>query len=216
MEDLNMKTMLRKVSEILRNLQVDYMVTGIHTTYEIGNIQEKRVATAFNLAANGEFRAVTTAELFPEDHIKNRDYGDIIIIKCDTNEVIANIDLKVATFTNDSDIYGPVNMSSAYKFAGWRGDRVNTFYMLVNGGKHDKVKFISVNKARELLDTRKVKVLRTKNTTTSNHIRPEEYAAKGWDKNLLGNGRAYLVDEDYAASKDLAKYTSDYIVLINN
>ena len=211
MEDLNMKTMLRKVSEILRNLQVDYMVTGMHTTYEIGNIQEKRVATAFNLAANGEFRAVTTAELFPGDHIKNRDYGDIIITKCDTNEVIANIDLKVATFTNDSDIYGPVNMSSAYKFAGWHGDRVNTFYMLVNGGKHDKVKFISVNKVRELLDTRKVKVLRTKNTTTSNHIRPEEYAAKGWDKNLLGNGRTYLVDEDYAASKDLAKYTSDYM-----
>ena len=211
MEDLNMKTMLRKVSEILRNLQVDYMVTGMHTTYEIGNIQEKRVATAFNLAANGEFRAVSTAELFPGDHIKNRDYGDIIITKCDTNEVIANIDLKVATFTNDSDIYGPVNMSSAYKFAGWHGDRVNTFYMLVNGGKHDKVKFISVNKVRELLDTRKVKVLRTKNTTTSNHIRPEEYAAKGWDKNLLGNGRTYLVDEDYIGSKDLAKYTSDYM-----
>lgn len=214
MEDLNMKTMLRKVSEILRNLQVDYMVTGMHTTYEIGNIQEKMVATAFNLAANGEFRAVTTAELFPEDHIKNRDYGDIIIIKGDTNEVIANIDLKVATFTNDSDIYGPVNMSSAYKFAGWRGDRVNTFYMLVNGGKHDKVKFISVNKVRELLDTRKVKVLRTKNTTTSNHIRPEEYADKSWDRNLVvvwPNHRTYLVDEDYIASKDLAKYTSDYM-----
>ena len=214
MEDLNMKTMLRKVSEILRNLQVDYMVTEMHTTYEIGNIQEKRVATAFNLAANGEFRAVTTAELFPEDHIKNRDYGDIIIIKCDTNEVIANIDLKVATFTNDSDIYGPVNMSSAYKFAGWHGDRVNTFYMLVNGGKHDKVKFISVNKARELLDTRKVKVLRTKNTTTSNHIRPEEYADKSWDRNLVvvwPNHRTYLVDEDYIGSKDLAKYTSDYM-----
>ena len=212
MEDLNMKTMLRKVSEILRNLQVDYMVTGMHTTYEIGNIQEKRVATAFNLAANGEFRAVTTAELFPEDHIKNRDYGDIIIIKCDTNEVIANIDLKVATFTNDSDIYGPVNMSSAYKFAGWRGDRVNTFYMLVNGGKHDKVKFISVNKARELLDTGKVKVLLTKNRLTSNRVTKEEYAARGWNKNILFvNGRSYLVDEDYIAAKDLAKYTSDYM-----
>ena len=212
MEDLNMKTMLRKVSEILRNLQVDYMVTGMHTTYEIGNIQEKRVATAFNLAANGEFRAVTTAELFPEDHIKNRDYGDIIIIKCDTNEVIANIDLKVATFTNDSDIYGPVNMSSAYKFAGWHGDRVNTFYMLVNGGKHDKVKFISVNKVRELLDTGKVKVLLTKNRLTSNRVTKEEYAARGWNKNILFvNGRSYLVDEDYIAAKDLAKYTSDYM-----
>ena len=187
------------------------MVTGMYTTYEIGNIQEKRVATAFNLAANGEFRAVTTAELFPEDHIKNRDYGDIIIIKRDTNEVIANIDLKVATFSTDPEIYGPVNMSSAYKFAGWHGDRVNTFYMLVNGGRHDKVKFISVNKVRELLDTGKVKVLRTKNPMTSNHILLEEYAAKGWDKNLLGNGRTYLVDEDYAASKDLAKYTSDYM-----
>lgn len=212
MEDLNMKTMLRKVSEILRNLQVDYMVTGMHTTYEIGNIQEKRVATAFNLAANGEFRAVTTAELFPEDHIKNRDYGDIIIIKCDTNEVIANIDLKVATFTNDSDIYGPVNMSSAYKFAGWNGNRVNTFYMLVNGGKHDKVKFISVNKVRELLDTGKVKVLLTKNRLTSNRVTKEEYAARGWNKNILFvNGRSYLVDEDYIAAKDLAKYTSDYM-----
>lgn len=214
MEDLNMKTMLRKVSEILRNLQVDYMVTGMHTTYEIGNIQEKRVATAFNLGANGEFRAVTTAELFPGDHIKNRDIGDIVIMKCDTNEVVANIDLKVATFSADPDIYGPVNMSSAYKFAGWHGDRVNTFYMLVNGGKHDKVKFISVNKVRELLDTRKVKVLRTKNTTTSNHILLEEYADKGWDRNLVvvwPNHRTYLVDEDYIASKDLAKYTSDYM-----
>lgn len=212
MEDHNMKTMLRKVSEILRNLQVDYMVTGMHTTYEIGNIQEKRVATAFNLAANGEFRAVTTAELFPGDHIKNRDYGDIIIIKCDTNEVIANIDLKVATFSNDSDIYGPVNMSSAYKFAGWHGDRVNSFYMLVNGGKHDKVKFISVNKVRELLDTGKVKVLLTKNRLTSNRVTKEEYVARGWNKNILFvNGRSYLVDEDYIASKDLAKYTSDYM-----
>ena len=212
MEDHNMKTMLRKVSEILRNLQVDYMVTGMHTTYEIGNIQEKRVADAFNLTANGEFKAVTTADLFPGDHIKNRDIGDIIIMKCDTNEVVANIDLKVATFSNDSDIYGPVNMSSAYKFAGWHGDRVNTFYMLVNGGKHDKVKFISVNKVRELLDTGKVKVLLTKNRLTSNRVTKEEYVARGWNKNILFvNGRSYLVDEDYIASKDLAKYTSDYM-----
>ena len=207
MEDLN----LRKVSEILRTLQVDYMVTGMHTTYEIGNIQEKRVATAFNLAANGEFKAVTTADLFPGDHIKNRDIGDIIIIKCDTNEVIANIDLKVATFTNDSDIYGPVNMSSAYKFAGWHGDRVNTFYMLVNGGRHDKVKFISVNKVRELLDTGgKIRILFTKNLKTSSHITPEEYANRGWDKNIMHRSRrTYLVDEDYIGAKDLARYTSD-------
>ena len=212
MEDHNMKTMLRKVSEILRNLQVDYMVTGMHTTYEIGNIQEKRVADAFNLTANGEFKAVTTADLFPGDHIKNRDIGDIIIMKCDTNEVVASIDLKVATFSTDPKIYGPVNMSSAYKFAGWHGDRVNTFYMLVNGGKHDKVKFISVNKVRELLDTGKVKVLLTKNRLTSNRVTKEEYTARGWNKNILFvNGRSYLVDEDYIAAKDLAKYTSDYM-----
>lgn len=172
--------MLRKISTILKNLQVDYDVTGVYSTYEIGNIQERRVATAFNLAANGEFRALTTENLFPGDHVKNRDYGDIIIVRCDTNEVVANIDLKVATFSVDPDIYGPVNMSSAYKFAGWHGDRVNTFYMLVNGGRHDKVKFINVNKVRELLDTGgKVRVLRTKNLTTTNHISPEEYAAKG-------------------------------------
>jgi hypothetical protein len=205
--------MLRKISTILKNLQVDYNVTGVYSTYEIGNIQERRVATAFNLAANGEFRALTTENLFPGDHVKNRDYGDIIIVRCDTNEVVANIDLKVATFSTDPDIYGPVNMSSAYKFAGWHGDRVNTFYMLVNGGRHDKVKFINVNTVRELLDTGgKVRVLRTKNLMTSNHISPEEYAAKGWDKNLLGmNGRNYLVDEDYIAAKDLASYTSDFM-----
>lgn len=188
------------------------MVTGVYSTYEIGNIQEKRVADAFNLAANGEFKAVTTADLFPGDHIKNRDIGDIIIMKCDTNEVVASIDLKVATFSTDPKIYGPVNMSSAYKFAGWHGDRVNTFYMLVNGGKHDKVKFISVNKVRELLDTGKVKVLLTKNRLTSNRVTKEEYVARGWNKNILFvNGRSYLVDEDYIAAKDLAKYTSDYM-----
>ena len=204
--------MLRKVSDILRNLQVDYMVTGMHTTYEIGNIQEKRVATAFNLAANGEFRAVTTAELFPGDHIKNRDYGDIIIIKCDTNEVIANIDLKVATYSLDPEIYGPISMSSAYNFTGWNKDRKNTFYMLVNGGKHDKVKFISVNKVRELLDTGQVKVLLTKNTKTSNRVTAKVYESIGWDKNIIAkNIRTHLVDEDYIASKDLAKYTSDYM-----
>ena len=144
--------MLEKVSTILKSLQVNYDVPGVHSTYEIGNIQEKRIVTAFNMAANGEFRAVTTSELFPEDHIKNRDIGDIIIVKCDTNELVASIDLKVATRSTNPDIYGPINMSSAYKFAGWNGDRVNTFYMLVNGGMHDKVKFIRVNKVRELKD----------------------------------------------------------------
>ena len=173
--------MLAKVSEILRNLQVNYDVTGVYSTYEIGNIQERRVAAAFNAAANGEFRALTTEDLFPGDHVKNRDIGDIVIVKCDTNEVVANIDLKVATFSADPEIYGPVNMSSAYKFAGWHGDRVNTFYMLVNGGRHDKVKFISVNKVMESLDTGKVKVLLTKNKMTSNHVTREEYAGKGWN-----------------------------------
>jgi hypothetical protein len=202
--------MLAKISEILRNLQVNYDVTGVYSTYEIGNIQERRVAAAFNAAANGEFRALTTEDLFPGDHVKNRDIGDIVIVKCDTNEVVANIDLKVATFSADPEIYGPVNMSSAYKFAGWHGDRVNTFYMLVNGGRHDKVKFISVNKVMESLDTGKVKVLLTKNKLTSNHVTREEYAAKGWNKNILfTNGRSYLVDEDYIAAKDLAKHTSD-------
>lgn len=57
--------MLAKVSEILRNLQVNYEVTGVYSTYKIGNIQERRVATAFNLAANGEFKAMTTKDLFP-------------------------------------------------------------------------------------------------------------------------------------------------------
>lgn len=204
--------MLEKVSIILKNLQVNYDVPGVHSTYEIGNIQEKRIVTAFNMAANGEFRAVTTSELFPEDHIKNRDIGDIIIVKCDTNELVASIDLKVATFSTNPNIYGPINMSSAYKFAGWNGDRVNAFYMLVNGGMHDKVKFISVNKVRELLDAGgKIKVLFTKNLKTNNHITPEEYADRGWDKNIVHKDRTYLVDEDYIGAKDLARYTSDYM-----
>lgn len=202
--------MLRKVSTILQGLQINYDVPGVHSAYEIGNIQERRVVTAFNMAANGEFRAVTTSELFPEDHIKNRDIGDIIIVKCDTNELVASIDLKVATFSENPNIYGPINMSSAYKFAGWNGDKVNTFYMLVNGGMHDKVKFISVNKVRELLDTGgKIKVLFTKNLMTNNRITPKEYADRGWDKNIVHKGRTYLVDEDYIGTKDLIKYTSD-------
>ena len=202
--------MLRKVSTILQGLQINYDVPGVHSTYEIGNIQERRVVTAFNMAANGEFRAVTTSELFPEDHIKNRDIGDIIIVKCDTNELVASIDLKVATFSKNPNIYGPINMSSAYKLAGWNGDRANTFYMLVNGGMHDKVKFISVNKVRELLDTGgKIKVLFTKNLKTSSHITPEEYANRGWDKNIVHKDRTYLVDEDYIGTKDLIKYASD-------
>ena len=204
--------MLEKVSIILQGLQINYDVPGIHSKYEIGNIQEKRVVTAFNMAANGEFRATTTSELFPEDHIKNRDIGDIIIVKCDTNELVASIDLKVATFSTNPGIYGPINMSSAYKFAGWNGDRVNAFYMLVNGGMHDKVKFISVNKVRELLDAGgKIKVLFTKNLITNSHITPEEYADRGWDKNIVHKGRTYLVDEDYIGAKDLARYTSDYM-----
>ena len=202
--------MLKKVSTILQGLQINYDVPGVYSTYEIGNIQEKRVVTAFNIAANGEFRAVTTSELFPEDHIKNRDIGDIIIVKCNTNELVASIDLKVATFSTNPDIYGPINMSSAYKFTGWNGDRVNTFYMLVNGGMHDKVKFISVNKVRELLDTGgKIRVLFTKNLKTSSHITPEEYTNRGWDKNIVHKGRTYLVDEDYIGTKDLIKYASD-------
>lgn len=116
----------------------------------------------------------------------------------------------MATFSADPEIYGPVNMSSAYKFAGWHGDRVNTFYMLVNGGRHDKAKFISVNKVRKLLDTGKVRVLLTKSRLTSNHVTKKEYAAKEWNKNILfTKGRTYLVDEDFIAAKDLAKYTSD-------
>ena len=204
--------MLEKVSIILKGLQVNYNVPGIHSKYEIGNIQEKRVVTAFNMAANGEFMAVTTSELFPEDHIKNRDIGDIIIVKCDTNELVASIDLKVATLSTNPDIYGPINMSSAYKFVGWNGDRVNAFYMLVNGGMHDKVKFISVNKVRELLDVGgKIKILFTKNLMTNSRITPEEYADRGWDKNIVHKGRTYLVDEDYIGAKDLARYTSDYM-----
>ena len=205
--------MLEKISTILQGLQINYDVPGVHSTYEIANIQERRVVTAFNMAANGEFRATTTSELFPEDHIKNRDIGDIIVVKCDTNELVASIDLKVATFSTNPNIYGPINMSSAYKFTGWNGDRVNTFYMLVNGGMHDKVKFISVNKVRELLDTGgKIRVLFTKNLKTSSHITPEEYANRGWDKNIMHRSRrTYLVDEDYIGAKDLARYTSDYM-----
>ena len=206
--------MLEKVSTILQGLQVNYDVPGVHSAYEIGNIQEKRVVTAFNMAAmdtNDKFWAMTTSKLFPDDHIKNRDIGDIIIVKRDTNELVASIDLKVATFSENPNIYGPINMSSAYKFAGWNGDRVNTFYMLVNGGMHDKVKFISVNKVRELLDTGgKIRVLFTRDLMTNNRITSKEYANRGWDKNLAHKGRrTYLVDEDYIATKDLIKYTSD-------
>ena len=182
-----------------------------YNTYETGNIQENRVAIAFNLAMiDGEFRAMTTSTLFPGDHVKNRDLGDIVIIKRDTNKVVASIDLKVATRSLDPEIYDPINMSSAYKFVGWNGDRVNAFYMLVNGGKHDKVKFISVNKVRKLLDTGKVKVLLTQNQKTSNRITTEEYASRGWDKNIYDKSiRNYLVDEDFIGSKTLAKHTSD-------
>ena len=205
--------MLEKVSTILQGLQVNYDVPKGYSRYEIANIQERSVVTAFNMAANGEFRAMITSEIFPGDHIKNRDIGDIIIVKCDTNELVASIDLKVATFSTNPGIYGPINMSSAYKFAGWNGDRVNTFYMLVNGGMHNKVKFISVNKVRELLDTGgKIRVLFTKNLKTSSHITPEEYANRGWDKNIMHRSRrTYLVDEDYIGAKDLARYTSDYM-----
>lgn len=206
--------MLEKVSTILQSLQVNYDVPGRHSRYEIANIQERRVVTAFNAAAmdtNDKFWAMATSKLFSGDHIKNRDIGDIIIVKRDTNELVASIDLKVATFSENPNIYGPINMSSAYKFAGWNGDRVNAFYMLVNGGMHDKVKFISVNKVRDLLDAGgKVEVLFTRDLMTNNHITPEEYASRGWDKNIAHKDRrTYLVDEDYIATKDLIKYTSD-------
>ena len=196
---------------MLSNLQVNYDVPLKYNTYEIANIQEKRVVDAFNLLDGGhEFKAVATSELFPGDHIKNRDIGDIIIKRIDTNEVIASIDLKVATFSLDPEIYGPISMSSAYMFSGWHKDRTNTFYMLVNGGKHDKVKFISVNKVRELLDNGKVKVLCTKNPKVSNRIAPKNYESRGWDKNMLSKSRrSYLVDEDYIGTKCLSKYTSD-------
>ena len=197
---------------MLSNLQVNYDVPRKYNTYEIGAIQEKRVVDSFNLLDGGhEFKAVATSELFPGDHVKNRDIGDIIIKRIDTDEVIASIDLKVATFSLDPEMYGPISMSSAYMFSGWHKDRTNTFYMLVNGGKHDKVKFISVNKVRELLDNgEKIKVLLTKNPKVSNRIAPKNYESRGWDKNMLSKySRSYLVDEDYIGTKDLIKYTSD-------
>ena len=197
---------------MLSNLQVNYNVPRKYNTYEIANIQEKRVVDAFNLLDGGyEFKAIATSELFPGDHVKNRDIGDIIIKRIDTDEVIASIDLKVATFSLDPEMYGPIGMSSAYMFSGWNKDRVNTYYMLVNGGKHDMVKFISVNKVRELLDDgKKIKVLLTKNPKITNCIAPKNYESRGWDKNMLSkNRRSYLVDEDYIGTKDLIKYTSD-------
>lgn len=204
--------MLTEISNMLSNLQVNYDVPRKYNTYEIANIQEKRLVDSFNLLDGWhEFKAVATSELFPGDYIKNRDIGDIIIKRIDTDEVIASIDLKVATFSLDPEIYGPISMSSAYMFSGWHKDRVNTFYMLVNGGKHDMVKFISVNKVRELLDNgEKIKVLLTKNPKVSNRIAPKNYESRGWDKNMLSKySRSYLVDEDYIGTKDLIKYTSD-------
>ena len=204
--------MLTEISNMLSNLQVNYDVPRKYNTYEIANIQEKKLVDSFNLLDGGhEFKAVATSELFPGDYIKNRDIGDIIIKRIDTDEVIASIDLKVATFSLDPEIYGPISMSSAYMFSGWHKDRVNTFYMLVNGGKHDMVKFISVNKVRELLDNgEKIKVLLTKNPKVSNRIDPKNYESRGWDKNMLSKySRSYLVDEDYIGTKDLIKYTSD-------
>ena len=204
--------MLTEISNMLSNLQVNYDVPRKYNTYEIANIQENRLVDSFNLLDGWhEFKAVATSELFPGDYIKNRDIGDIIIKRIDTDEVIASIDLKVATFSLDPEIYGPISMSSAYMFSGWHKDRVNTFYMLVNGGKHDMVKFISVNKVRELLDNgEKIKVLLTKNPKVSNRIAPKNYESRGWDKNMLSKySRSYLVDEDYIGTKDLIKYTSD-------
>lgn len=204
--------MLTEISNMLSNLQVNYNVPRKYSTYEIANIQEKRVIDAFNLLDGGhEFKAIATSELFPGDHVKNRDIGDIIIKRIDTDEVVASIDIKVATFSSDPEMYGPIGMSSAYMFSGWYKDRVNTFYMLVNGGKHDKVKFISVNKVRELLDNgEKIKVLLTKNPKITNCIAPKNYESRGWNKNMLSkNRRSYLVDEDYIGTKDLIKYTSD-------
>ena len=197
---------------MLSNLQVNYDVPMKYSTYEIANIQEKRVVDAFNLLDGGyEFKAIATSELFPGDHVKNRDIGDIIIKRIDTDEVVASIDLKVATFSLDSEMYGPISMSSAYNFSGWNGNGVNSYYMLVNGRKHDKVKFISVNKVKRLLDDGKVKVLLTKNVKTNNRVSSEEYASRGWDKNIFKwfEGRSYLADEDYIGTKDLIKYTSD-------
>ena len=203
--------MLTEISNMLSNLQVNYDVPMKYSTYEIANIQEKRLVDSFNLLDGGyEFKAIATSELFPGDHVKNRDIGDIIIKRIDTDEVVASIDLKVATFSLDSEMYGPISMSSAYNFSGWNGNGVNSYYMLVNGRKHDKVKFISVNKVKRLLDDGKVKVLLTKNPKVSNRIAPKNYASRGWDKNMLSKySRSYLVDEDYIGTKDLIKYTSD-------
>ena len=208
--------MITEISNMLSNLQVNYDVTydvaSKYDKYEIANIQEKRVVDAFNLLDGGhEFKAVATSELFPGDHVKNRDIGDIIIKRIDTDEVVASIDLKVATFSLDPEMYGPISMSSAYNFSGWNGNGVNSYYMLVNGRKHDKVKFISVNKVKRLLDDGRVKVLLTKNVKTTNRVSSEEYASRGWDKNILkwSDKRSYLVDEDYIGTKCLSKYTSD-------
>ena len=204
--------MLTEISNMLSNLQVNYNVPRKYNTYEIANIQEKRLVDAFNLLDGGyEFKAIATSELFPGDHVKNRDIGDIIIKRIDTDEVIASIDLKVATFSLDPEMYGPISMSSAYNFSGWNGNGVNSYYMLVNGRKHDKVKFISVNKVKRLLDDGLVKVLLTKNVKTNNRVSSEEYASRGWNKNIFkwSDNRSYLVDEDYIGAKCLSKYTSD-------
>ena len=204
--------MLTEISNMLSNLQVNYNVPMKYSTYKIGAIQEKRVVDAFNLLdGRHEFKAIATSELFPGDHVKNRDIGDIIIKRIDTDEVIASIDLKVATFSLDPEMYGPISMSSAYNFSGWNGNGVNSYYMLVNGRKHDKVKFISVNKVKRLLDDGLVKVLLTKNVKTNNRVSSEEYASRGWNKNIFkwSDNRSYLVDEDYIGAKSLSKYTSD-------
>ena len=200
--------MLTKISTILKSLNVNYQVSGERDSYMIGNIQENRLKNAFNEAANGEFIAYTTAEMYPGDHVKNRDLGDIIITT-PNREVVASIDLKVATFSSDPGIYGPISMSSAYMFSGWNGDRKNTFYMLVNGANHSDVKFISVADIINLLDGGKVKVLFSKGPIT-NRILAESYAARGWDKNILNkSSRSWLADEDYIGSKTLYRHTSD-------
>lgn len=208
--------MLTEISNMLSNLQVDYDITydvaKNHNRYEIANIQEKRVVDSFNLLDGGhEFNAIAISELFPGDHVKNRDIGDIIIKRIDTDEVVASIDLKVATFSLDPEMYGPISMSSAYNFSGWNGNGVNSYYMLVNGRKHDKVKFISVNTVKRLLDDGRVKVLLTKNENTHNRVSSAKYASRGWHKNIFNwsDNRSYLLDEDYIGAKCLSKYTSD-------
>ena len=52
-----------------------------------------------------------------------------------------------------------------------------------------------------------------KNVKTNNRVSSEEYASRGWDKNIFkwSDNRSYLVDEDYIGAKDLARYTSDYM-----